>query len=35
MQREKRDEIRRKRTMEPDPRKEKADQILKHTGWKG
>jgi large subunit ribosomal protein L32 len=32
--REKRDEARRMRTMQPDPRKEKEEQILKHTGWK-
>ncbi|EMD62689.1 hypothetical protein GGP41_003503 [Bipolaris sorokiniana] len=32
--RERRDEARRKRTMEPDPRKEKEEQILKHTGWR-
>ena len=34
MAREKRDEARRMRTMQPDPRKEKEEQILKHTGWK-
>jgi large subunit ribosomal protein L32 len=35
MARERRDEAQRNRTFDPDPRKEKADQILKHTGWKG
>jgi large subunit ribosomal protein L32 len=35
MKREKREEKHRARTLEPDPRKEKAEQILKHTGWKG
>ncbi|KAF1942374.1 hypothetical protein EJ02DRAFT_502914 [Clathrospora elynae] len=35
MVRERREEARRKRTMEPDPRKEKEEQIMKHTGWKG
>jgi large subunit ribosomal protein L32 len=34
MKREKRQEIQRERTVEPDPRKEKEEQILKHTGWK-
>jgi len=34
MAREKREDKRRERTVEPDPRKEKADQILKHTGWR-
>jgi large subunit ribosomal protein L32 len=35
MARERREENRNKRTMEPDPRKEKEEQVLKHTGWKG
>ncbi|EAT87680.1 hypothetical protein HBI56_120430 [Parastagonospora nodorum] len=35
MKRERRDTELRKRTVEPDPRQEKAEQILKHTGWKG
>jgi len=34
MARERREDARRQRTMEPDPRKEKEEQILKHTGWK-
>ncbi|KAF2833776.1 hypothetical protein CC86DRAFT_365589 [Ophiobolus disseminans] len=34
MARERREEGRRQRTMESDPRKEKEEQILKHTGWK-
>ncbi|CAN9301804.1 unnamed protein product [Alternaria alternata] len=32
--REKREAAQRARTMMPDPRKEKEEQILKHTGWK-
>jgi large subunit ribosomal protein L32 len=34
MAREDREEARRERSMEPDPRKEKEEQVLKHTGWK-
>ncbi|OAL48558.1 hypothetical protein IQ07DRAFT_681327 [Pyrenochaeta sp. DS3sAY3a] len=34
MARDKRDDARRQRTMEEDPRKEKEEQIMKHTGWK-
>lgn len=34
MARERREEAQRVRTSEPDPRKEKEDQIVKHTGWK-
>jgi hypothetical protein len=33
MHREKKMEEKRDRTMLPDPRKEKAEQILSHTGW--
>jgi large subunit ribosomal protein L32 len=35
MKREKREAKKRARSGEPDPRVEKAEQILKHTGWKG
>lgn len=34
MARERRNEAQRKRTIQPDPRKEKEEQILKHTGWR-
>jgi large subunit ribosomal protein L32 len=34
MARDKRDYAKRQRTMEEDPRKEKEEQIVKHTGWK-
>jgi large subunit ribosomal protein L32 len=34
LKREERDNARRARAMQPDPRKEKEEQILKHTGWK-
>ncbi|KAF2035668.1 hypothetical protein EK21DRAFT_54588 [Setomelanomma holmii] len=34
MAREEREDKRRQRTVESDPRKEKEEQILKHTGWK-
>ncbi|RMZ66206.1 Ribosomal L32p [Pyrenophora seminiperda CCB06] len=33
--RDKRSAAQRARTMAPDPRKEKEEQILKHTGWRG
>lgn len=33
--RDRRFEAQRARTMAPDPRKEKEEQILKHTGWRG
>lgn len=34
MAREEREDKRRARTIEADPRKEKEEQIVKHTGWK-
>ncbi|EDU47068.1 RpmF Ribosomal protein L32 [Pyrenophora tritici-repentis] len=35
LKRDRRFEAIRARTMLPDPRKQKEDQVLKHTGWKG
>jgi large subunit ribosomal protein L32 len=35
MARERRQDKKQQRALEPDPRKEKEEQVLKHTGWKG
>ncbi|KAE8843532.1 hypothetical protein HRS9122_04635 [Pyrenophora teres f. teres] len=35
LKRDRRFEAQRSRTLMPDPRKQKEEQVLKHTGWKG